>query len=496
MMTPKNLNNGSGKLVGSALGNPVIMALGVGLYPLVFYYSRNFWMINSWEQFGYFSLLFIMFPLLLFLFLKWLQTFSFTSKFSKYLLPFFSVFLFLCYIKVVLYADFQRKIILAIFIISVLGAYFLFKHFKKWVAIQLVLAVIGFIGLVPTMLKYVNYSPEWKQQPDAIEGVIFQKRPNIYYIQPDGYPSFSFQKSEVLDVDNSEFTTFLAEKDFKNYPDFRSNYITTISSNSATFMMKHHYYNNGRDYSEMPFARENIVSENAVLSIFKNNGYKTHFITEHPYLLVNRPNLGFDYTNFEYDEIPYITNGFNVSKEVYADLEKAIDSKSAGAKFFFIEIFEPSHISTTKEASKGKEEERKQWLRNLESANQKLGKLVGLITERDPSAMILIMADHGSFVGLDYTRQVYKKTADPVTIHTTFGAILSIRWPNGEAPEIDSNLKSCVNVFRILFSFLGNDEKYLQHLQEDASYLILKEGATAGVYEYIDDNGNIVFNKK
>ena len=73
--------------------------------------------------------------------------------------------------------------------------------------------------------------------------------------------------------------------------------------------------------------------------------------------------------------------------------------------------------------------------------------------------------------------------------------MLAIKWPNGEAPEMDSKLKSCVNVFRVLFSYLGNDQKYLQHLEKDGSYLIIKEGAEPGVYEYIDDSGNIVFKK-
>lgn len=484
-----------GNFFGVFSENPLVLALGVGLYPLIFYYSRNFWMVNSWAQLGYFSLLFIVFPILLFSFLKWISLQSFASKWEKYIMPFFSVFLFLIYLKIILYAGLQRKILVGIFIVSLVLTYFLYRHLKKWMIIQFVLAGIALIGLIPILLKYVNYSSKWKQQPDAIEEVVFQKKTNIYYIQPDGYPSFSMLQNDMLDVDNTAFISFLAEKNFKNYPNFRSNYITTISSNSATFMMKHHFYNNGRDYSEMPFARENIISENTVLSILKNNGYKTHFITEHPYLQVNRPKAGFDFTNFENKEIPYITNGFDVTKSVYDDLENAMDSKSPDGNFFFVEIFEPSHISTTKEASEGKVKEREKWLEKLEIANQKLTKLVNLITEKDPDALILLMADHGSFVGLDYTRQVYTKTQDPDIIYTTFGAMLSIRWPNGEAPEMDSNFKSCVNVFRILFSYLGNDETYLKHLQEDGSYLILNEGAMPGVYQYIDDNGTIVFKK-
>lgn len=494
-MKAKQKPKESKNLLSYISGNPVFIGLGVGLYPLVFYYSRNFGMINSWEQFGYFLLLFIAIPIALFSFLKWFSTRGFARNWGKYLIPFFSVFIFLFYLKIILYAEIERKIIVGIFTVSALIAYFLHNYFKKWLGLQLILAVIGFIGLMPLIIKYLNYSSAWTQQPDNIENVVFQKKPNIYYIQPDGYPNSSELKSDFYQVDNSDFDAFLTKNNFKVYPHFRSNYITTLTSNSATFMMKHHYYNNGKDYSEMLNARKNIISENPVLSIFKNNGYKTHFITEHPYLMVNRPKIGFDYTNFKYSEIPYITTGFNVEREVYSDLEAAMTSKNDDGNFFFIEIFEPSHISTTKEASKGKVTEREQWLEKLKIANTKLEKMIKLITEKDPQALIMIMADHGGFVGLDYTRQVYTKTSNPEIIYTTFGAMLVIKWPNGEVPEIDSHLESCVNVFRILFSYLGDQEKYLQQLQEDGSYLILKDGAEPGIYEYIDDKGNIVFRK-
>ncbi|SRX54778.1 sulfatase-like hydrolase/transferase [Aequorivita sp. CIP111184] len=488
-------NNNFGKIFENVSRNPLFIGLGVGLYPLVFYYSRNFGMINSWEQFGYFLLLFLLFPIVLFSILKWFSGLSFASKWGKYVLPFFSVFLFLFFIKIILYTDMQRKIILGIFIISALAAFFFKKHFKKWVVIQLLLAAIGLIGLAPVLIKYLNYSHTWKQQPDAIESVVFEKRPNVYYIQPDGYVNFAELEGGFYNVDNTEFKNFLGESKFKNYPNFRSNYISTLTSNSATFMMKHHYYHNRKDYSEMLNARKNIISENAVLSIFKNNGYKTHFITEHPYLMVNRPKIGYDYTNFMYSDIPYITTGFNVGRDVYNDLENTIASKKSDGNFFFVEIFEPSHISSTKAASKGKVNERLQWLEKREIANKKIEKLVNLIIEKDPGALIMIMADHGGFVGLDYTLEVYKKTTDRDIIYSTFGAMLSIRWPDNEVPVTDTNLKTCVNVFRILFSYLSDDEKYLQNLQDDKSYLIIKEGAEPGIYEYIDETGNITFKK-
>ena len=81
-------------------------------------------------------------------------------------------------------------------------------------------------------------------------------------------------------IDNSAYWDFLSENGFTIYSDVRSNYSSTLVSNSATFTMKHHYYNNGFNFSEIANARKVIISDNAVLNSFKKNGYKTHFIAE------------------------------------------------------------------------------------------------------------------------------------------------------------------------------------------------------------------------
>src|SRR5690606_1741054 len=145
---------------------------------------------------------------------------------------------------------------------------------------------------------------------------------------------FSELENESYNFDNSSFEAFLDENDFKNYLDFRSNYTSTLTSNSATFMMKHHYYNKDTRYAEMLNALNNIVSENTGHAMFINKSYKTHFLTEPRYLMVNRPKIGLYFTNFQYSEIPYITKRFDIGKDVYPDLENAIASKKDGGNFF------------------------------------------------------------------------------------------------------------------------------------------------------------------
>lgn len=475
--------------------NPILIGFLAGLYPLFFYYSRNFQMSNSWEQLFFFIGLFLLVPVLVFSIVKvFLKVLAF-SKISKYLIPFFSVFLFLFFLKMVLYAGIQKKIIVGIFVIAVVASYFLANHFKKWLAIQAILAGVGLWALLPVLYKNFSYQPFWTNQVDNIEEVKFTKRPNVYFIQPDGYVNSTTLKSGFYNVDNSDFENFLAQNDFKDYADFRSNYLTTLTSNSATFMMKHHYYDFGTNLDEIFQARKNIISENPVLSVFRNNDYKTHFITELPYLLVNRPKSGFDFINFDYSEIPYLSTGTDIQRDVYSDLVEAIGQKSDNGNFFFIEFFEPGHITSSKSGSQGKDIEREKWLESLQNANIRLERMINLIVEKDPGALIMIMADHGGFVGLEYTMEVYKKITDPDAIYSVFGSRLSIRWPNSTEPEEAHHLKTSVNIFRILFSYLGDNPDYLQHLQENKSFIILREGAEPGVYEYIDEEGQVVCNR-
>ncbi len=57
------------------------------------------------------------------------------------------------------------------------------------------------------------------------------------------------------------FENFLINHIFKYYEDFRSNYASTLSSNSATFMMKHHYYFNEKNFSEAIKTRDIIITQ-------------------------------------------------------------------------------------------------------------------------------------------------------------------------------------------------------------------------------------------
>ncbi|MEZ4859143.1 MAG: hypothetical protein R2781_10065 [Flavobacteriaceae bacterium] len=259
--------------------------------------------------------------------------------------------------------------------------------------------------------------------------------------------------------------------------------------------MKHHFYNNGFNFSEIMNARETIISDNPVLTVFNNNGYKTHFLAEWPYLLSNFPTMGYDYCNFKYDDISLLSEGFDQSKEIFSSLKEVFDSTATQPRFYFMEILDPGHVESRKARTLGANKEKEKYFKKLQKCNRKLVEIINFIEAKDPTALIIIMGDHGGYVGYDYMLQIRKKQDNRDYLYSAFSTQLAIKWPDEGHVVVDDSIKTAVNLFRILFSYLSEKEQYLTNLQENGSYTIIDEGAPKGIYQVIDEKGNIVFKK-
>lgn len=118
-----------------------------------------------------------------------------------------------------------------------------------------------------------------------------------------------------------------------------------------------------------------------------------------------------------------------------------------------------------------------------------------LIEQYDPDGLVILMADHGGFVGMESTDEAVHKLEDRDKIYSVFSTLFAVKWPNNQSPDFDKSFKTNVNLFRILFSYLSEDESYLNHLQEDASFLQIEENNGESTYKAIDASGNILFEK-
>lgn len=470
---------------------PVLAGFSVGLYMLLFYYSKNFSLANSLQQFLFFFAFYIVLPVVVLYAVYKIIGLTRFAKFKSGFIFFGMACLLAFYLLQMLQIGPVKRLYFAVVI--VVAAVLAYKAPKYYKLLSLLLFLMSIFNLYEVANIFsVTYfaSDEWKQQPDNITEVVFKERPNIYYIQPDGYANVANLKSSLYNFDNSGFNDFLHKKGFKTYENFRSNYYSTLLSNSSLFAMKHHYT---PEYMDPYGAREVIISENAVLEILRNNSYKTHLFTERPYLIINRPKMGYDYCNFSYNELPYFMDGWSMYRDYFDELAKKINNNGKQGNFYFIESFSPGHINNTKSHSEGLEGERERYLKKLKEANVFLRKVVDYIAEKDPNALVIIGADHGGFVGFEYTAQAHNIIYDRALANSMFGASLSIKWNRPDFKEYDESLQSSVNLFRIIFSYLGQDKKHLEHLQENSSYIFLEN--PKGLHKYIDDEGNAIFKK-
>ncbi|MCB0465243.1 MAG: hypothetical protein KDC78_06150 [Aequorivita sp.] len=470
--------------------NPLLTGLICGFYPLTFYFSNNFSAINSWEHLGFFLLFYIGIPVVIF------TVASLVFKYSETLLKYKPHILFVLIIMTVatlmsqaMYLTIKKKMLLGLLIISVLAAWKLYAHFKKLLIIILMMSILPTINCVIKIVEHER-KMEWASLPDDIENAKFKSTPNIYMIQPDGYVGQDMMESTLYHF-NNPFYDWLKNNGFKVYENFRSNYPASLTSNSSMFSMKQHRFGKVLFPSiDMPNARDIIAGNNAAIKTLKNNGYKNFFIVQDEYFQQNRPKPGYDYYNLNPDEIPYFSNDNNVKKVVFEDLRAAMDTiHIKGPRFYFVEKLLPHHIHF----AASKEEERDIYIEKIKVVNGWLENTVNYISEKDPNAIIIILADHGGWVGLGSYPEMFS-TKDPKQIHSIYSTLAAIKW-NGYLTEgMDAKLKSNVNIFRLLFTVLSENPEYLKYLEDDSSYNLQNGTFSKSVRAVIDDSGKVISN--
>ena len=491
----KRLKQNLSKYYTKETDNPFFLGLICGFYPFIFYYSNNFFAINSWGHLFYFFLFFIGIPILLFTVLHFLfKKFEFLNKYREHIL---FVMLILCTSGFVTFAStllIKKKILFGIFIVAILASIKLHKEYRKVVIFLVLMSVLPLFTTLINIVENSTYN-SWMKLPDDIEKSVFKNTPNVYMIQPDGYASASEMEGETYNF-NSDLYKWLEDKDFKVYNDFRSNYPASLTSNASMFSMQQHYFGNSLFPSlEMPNAREIIYGDNPVISIFKNNNYKTYFIVQDDYFQQNKKKQRYDYTNIDVKEINFFSDGNHLKKVVLEDVKVALDDENNQPKFFFIEKLLPHHVHFSGPLENRKEREKKEYLEKIKEVNVWLKETVTIIERKDPNAIIIILADHGGWVGLENYKEMFQ-TQDKAKINSIYSTIAAIKWNGIDTHGFDSKMKSNVNLFRVLFSVLSGDKKYLENLEENSSYNIHIENHFYNtVYQVIDDEGNIVYSK-
>ncbi|HEY0092186.1 MAG TPA: sulfatase-like hydrolase/transferase [Flavobacterium sp.] len=444
---------------------PIIAGFCIGFYMLVFYYSNNFKLAHSWQQLLFFIGYYILVPVVVLFIVDRVIRKSPFAKYNRQALFVVTVLFFLFFVLQNIGSLNIRNFGLCCLAIVLLS--FKFKNYKALLLVVLLMSIVPILHIGAFIYRCSLNNSDWNVQPDAILDTKFAVHPNVYFIEVDGYANDETLKSPLYRYDNSKFDNELKQYGFTLYDSFRSNYNSTLLSNASIFTMRHHYT---RESSNFKYETDYIMDDNAVLKIFKNNGYKTFFITERPYLIMNRPDVKFDYCNFKSSELPYLKDGWVLYEEITNEIKSQIIKNKQSRNFFFIQKFDPGHIAVSKGQSRGRDQERTEYLKKLEVANLWLSDILAFIQKNDPKGLVIIGADHSGYVGFAYTHQVFRKIHDRDSLNSIFGAKLAVKWNDPSRVSYDKNLKTNVNLFRVVFSFLSRDSTMLNHLQPDVSY--------------------------
>ncbi|MDT8346308.1 MAG: hypothetical protein RQ756_00795 [Flavobacteriaceae bacterium] len=462
----------------------ILAGIGVGLYPWLFYFTKNFNFVNSWPHFWFFLSRFIVVPMLIFWALYVIR--KRIPAINTYLWVFFSSFCFLLFAGIAVRGHFSIKIMAAAFIAAIVVS-FLSKFIQniplKIIVLQLIICFTTLPDFLSIAKSYIIRGDNaWIPDYATFKEIDFKHKPNIYLIQPDGFVGIEVLKSGSYDFDLNRFETMFQQKDFHSYPKFFSNYNSTLQSNAALFAMEHHYF---RAFDE----RQVIMGENPALSVLKNNAYQLHFVSEISYLMINRPRLFYEHTNIDMAKLSLIGRGVNKLPNLNEDLANTLENIQAPS-FVFIEKISPGHITTYQEQSRGKDAEKAFYEVELKNAAEWLSHTIDQIITQDPEALIVIAADHGGFVGFEYTFQSNYLTADEQKIKGMFSALLAIRWPE-QLKHLQKDPVSSVNLFRSLFSVLAEDEALLDDSAENIALNKVTEGDAKGIYQYINSNAEV-----
>lgn len=469
-----------------------LTVFAAGFYPFLHYFNSNLHIANSWDQFVFMVLLCFVLPL----FLTWLSKFvfkiEFLKRFKSQRLTIINLVIFFTLIGFFIF-NFKKKATVLVIIVACLLGVFLYKHLKKIIVLQLLLALMSIVTLVPLLsFALQQNNDDWATVSEEIIQTKFQTSPNIFVIQPDGYVNASELGISPYKFDNSSFYNYLKTEGFKNYENVRSNYFSTLTSNSSMFAMKHHFYTNTYKKGHKTFNANKIIvgDQNNVLKILKHNDYSTHLLTDNSYFTIDRVPMEYDYHNISNNEISYIKSK-TLQDDIISDLETVLDTINTTNNFFFIEKISPSHIVRNPSQSKGVEGERDAYIERLKSTNNWLKNLISRINEFDDDALIIIVSDHGGFVGLSNTLESVKKPMNQTEIKSVFSTILSIKWPT-QLSDNDLKFGSNVNLFRTVFYGLSQNQKLLETLENNKSYIPFYENGTANYYECINEDGKVV----
>jgi YidC/Oxa1 family membrane protein insertase len=528
-----------GPLSRTVIQSPYVFALLAGLWPIVFYVSNNWYMVEA----SRIPLIVSTFAAIIGIFLTaWYMALSWLCKRYSHGDAAQVALRSLVFVSIIVMAYLLRRTLLPmvggnepLFLIGV----FLVASTVGWFTPRLRIArlnlVLGAMILVHVLLglhavvaskssgMVLFDQMDSAERQAGFDKVQFARTPNVYYIVPDAYPNAEGLKA-IFGLEVAGFYEELKGLGFTIYPSVFSNYMSTIASISSVLGMDHHYYRGSIGNFEFLNARKFIVSQqNPVVRIFRNNGYQIHYVHETDYLFSNGcfidscSPLGvwgefreilFARTLIAsslFSGVPHsanagqFTESFDELKQARSEfierVQEHIESmaRQKAPHFTYIHGGRPGHSVPGEQTAEQLADFRKEFVERIRLANAEVMLFVRHILSRDPSALIILNGDHGpwAYGNFNYNEaEILRSVPNDLMTLDHLGVLLAIRWPNGLAQDA-RGIRTNVNIFPHVLSYLSGIKGILAAEAADDGYIAQHGGGEKRLCMVIQ-NGEIL----
>ena len=413
---------------------PIGMVLTMGCWSLLHLYQNNWQLVNTNAQLRWMLQTFLLLPVLSVVFILFMQ---------RYIrIKWLALGMAFAWIPVVVIIAVTGSVAYKTLALSgLVGAavgYLVRRHAVKVLLLEVVVLFTAFVSYV--FAVKIETGPEPAPGLELMANIaVTDERPNIYVLQPDGYVSPATLRKQPYALQEATIQAALEQRGFSWNLDFESNYDNTLESNASLFRAGY--------LPESRIAlRKAIVQNNNMLRFLKEHGYRAHLVTDTPYLIMNGIAPSFDTYSFQDEDLPPLNRAFRSRSDTLEELGELLATNDKQSRFVFMERLVPGHVAVHESNSDGVEGERIKYVNAISDANAWIIAAVDSILASDKSAVILILADHGGFVGLSTSTDTREALGNEILLRSIYSAAYALRLPDAEAPQY-ALPNSTVNVF-------------------------------------------------
>jgi len=400
--------------------------------------------------------------------------------------------------------DSLMKFIMACLVMAGASHFIVMKHGFKPIKLFLVSWLLLSIGTGLYSIISTSVLGEEKILGES-EHIELVERPNIYLFILESYHDLGTM-SDIYGIDTEPLTSYVASRGFSIYENVYSNSPQTLSSMTDMFGMRLNIAQAIGLHDITTIGRILIGGGlgNQVYRILKENNYHTVFLAPDPplYYFYNK-GIYLDETNIDLsnrissarplcESVPRLRRycyGVKIVDNIQPKFRNSLvnnirmiieDSESKVPLFVGFKSGADHTISSGYTWRKKDEwVSNGQYQKSVNKGNQEIFEIVDLIIDKEPSAVIVLVGDHGSWrlrgigesAGGDFAEleQILDQNGESLDrlAHDAFGTFLAIRMPG--KGDISKGLPmSHVNLFRHIFAALADSTESDAILQRRA----------------------------